>query len=72
VKASSGSAIPTGSITFALGTKLLGSSVLAGAATGTLTLSNSVLAPGNNSIAVNYPGTAGFGSSTASVIVTIH
>lgn len=71
VKAASGSAVPTGSITFALGTKLLGSAVLAGAGTGTLTLSNSVLAPGNNSIAVSYPGAAGFGSSTAKVIVTV-
>jgi len=71
VKAASGSAIPTGSITFALGTKLLGSSVLAGGM-GTLTLSNSVLTAGNNSIAVNYPGASGFGSSRASVTVTIH
>jgi subtilase family serine protease len=75
VKAASGSVIPTGSVTFALGTRLLGSSVLttSGAGgTGTLTLNNSVLTAGTSSIAVNYPGTAGFSSSTASLTVIIH
>ena len=75
VKAACGSKIPTGSVTFALGTKLLGSSVLTASGaggTGTLTLNNSVLMPGNNSIAANYAGAAGFSSSTASVIVVGH
>jgi hypothetical protein len=71
VRAGSGSAVPTGRVTFALGTALLGSSALitSGAGgTGTLALNNGVLAPGN-SIVVNYPGAAGFSSSTASMIV---
>jgi subtilase family serine protease len=70
-----GAVIPTGSVTFVLGSKLLGSSVLTASGaggTGTLTLNNSVLTAGNNSIAVNYPGAAAFGSSTASVIVVSH
>jgi subtilase family serine protease len=75
VKAASGSVVPTGSVTFALGARLLGSGVLipsGTSATGTLTLNNNVLVSGSNSIAVNYPGAVGFSSSTASVIVATH
>lgn len=71
VKAAGASVVPTGSVTFASGTRLLGSAVLSGA-TGTLTLNNNVLAPGSNSIAVHYLGATGFSSSAAAVIVTIH
>jgi hypothetical protein len=75
VKAAGGSAIPTGSVTFALGSTLLGSAVLtpsgSGAAGGTLTLNNSNLAPGNNTIAVNYAGNTAFSRSTASITITV-
>jgi hypothetical protein len=73
VNSGAGTAVPTGHITFALRSTLLGSAVLAvtgAGAVGTLTLNNNVLAPGNNSIVVNYPGAAGFSSSTASVLVS--
>jgi hypothetical protein len=69
-----GSAVPTGTITFSLGTRLLGSAVLIESGTGasaTLTLNNGVLAVGNNSIGVYYPGAAGFSSSTVSATVAI-
>jgi len=75
VRAASGTVVPTGNLTFARGTTLLGSSALTTSGvggTGTLTLNNSVLAIGNNSIVVNYPGMADFGGSTASIIVAIH
>lgn len=73
VKSGAGTAVPTGHITFALRSTLLGSAVLAATgagAVGTLTLNNNVLAPGNNSIVVNYAGATGFSSSTASVLVS--
>jgi subtilase family serine protease len=71
VKSAAGGS-PSGSVTFALGSKLLGSSMLTASGaggTGSLTLNNTVLGAGNNSIVVNYPGAAGFSSSTASVTV---
>jgi len=69
-----GSALPTGTVTFSLGTRLLGSAVLTESGTGasaTLTLNNGVLAKGNNSIGVYYPGAAGFSSFTGSAIVVV-
>ncbi len=74
VQAASGSMTPTGSITFALGSTLLGSAVLteSGAgATGTLTINNSNLAPGNNTIVATYAGNTTFSRSTSSVIVNV-
>jgi hypothetical protein len=70
LKTTGGSAIPTGSVTFSLGTRLLGSAVLSGGS-GSLTLNNSIFAAGNNSIGVYYPGAAGFSSSTASAVVVV-
>jgi Pro-kumamolisin, activation domain/Bacterial Ig-like domain (group 3) len=66
----SGSAVPAGSVTFSLGTRLLGSAVLSGAS-GSLTLNNGVLTAGKNLIGIYYPGAAGFTSSTASAVVVI-
>ncbi len=70
LKAASGTATPSGVVSFGLGTALLGTATIAGSAgTGTLTLNNSVLAPGNNNITALFAGSPGFGSSTASVTV---
>jgi subtilase family serine protease len=73
VKAASGALVPTGSVTFALGSALLGSAVLSPSgfgATGTLTLSNGILAAGNNTIVANYAGNTAFSRSTASIVVS--
>jgi subtilase family serine protease len=69
-----GTAVPTGTLTFSLGTRMLGSAVLTPSSTGasgSLTLNNGVFAAGSNSIGVYYPGAAGFSSSTASATVVI-
>jgi hypothetical protein len=73
VKAAGGALVPTGSVTFALGSTLLGSAVLSPSgigATGTLTLNNSNLATGDNTIVANYAGNAAFSRSTASIVVS--
>ena len=70
LKTAGGSAVPTGSVTFSIGTRLLGSAVLSGGSA-SLTLNNGVFAAGNNSIGVYYPGAAGFRSSTASAVVVV-
>jgi hypothetical protein len=70
LKTAGGSTAPTGSVTFSLGTRLLGSAVLSGGS-GSLTLNNSIFAAGKNSIGVYYPGAAGFSSFTASAAVVI-
>jgi len=70
LKVASGSAVPTGSVTFSLGTRLLGSAVLSGGS-GSLTLNNGIFAAGKNSIGVYYPGAAGFSSSSVSAIVVV-
>jgi subtilase family serine protease len=70
VKAPSGAAIPSGSVTFARGSTLLGSAVLTPSgtgATGTLTLNDSNLAAGSNTIVATYAGSAVFSRSTASI-----
>jgi hypothetical protein len=74
VQAARGTSPPTGSITFALGNTLLGTAVLTGSgagATGTLTINNSNLAPGNNMIVATYAGNTMFSRSTALVIVNV-
>jgi hypothetical protein len=72
LKAASGTLIPTGGVTFALGSALLGSAVLTPSgigATGTLTLNTSNLAAGNNAIVATYAGSSAFSRSTASITV---
>lgn len=72
LKAASGPVTPAGTVSFGIGTALLGTATLTGAAgtaSGTLTLNNNVLTPGNNNITAVFPGSPGFGSSTASVTV---
>jgi uncharacterized protein (TIGR03437 family) len=75
VSASTGSAAPTGSVSFTLGSTLLGTQNLSGsgAATASLKVNGSQLALGNNSIAASYGygGATGFGASWGSVTVSV-
>jgi len=75
VSASTGSATPTGSVSFTLGSTLLGTQNLSGsgAATASLKVNGSQLALGNNSIAASYGygGATGFGASWGSVTVSV-
>jgi hypothetical protein len=74
VKAASGSAAPSGSVTFTVGSVSLGSATLSGSgATGTAILSvkGSSLAAGNNTITASYAGTGAFAPSTGSASVAV-
>jgi hypothetical protein len=74
VKAATGSAAPTGNVTFTVGRTLLGTASLAvsgATATATLTVKGSSLAAGSNSIVATYSGSGGFSGSTSSVIVNV-
>jgi hypothetical protein len=74
VKAASGSAAPSGTVTFSLGSKSLGSATLSassgsgGTATAVLTVSGSSLAIGSNSIVASFGGSTGFSASTSSAV----
>jgi hypothetical protein len=72
VKVANGTLMPTGSVTFALGGALLGSAVLAtsgASATGAVILNNASLGTGTKTIIATFPGSPGFGGSTASVTI---
>ncbi len=79
IRAASGTASPTGSVTFttagaAANTPALGTATLSGTggtATATFTLHGASLTPGSNSIAATYGGDAKFSGSTASGTVTV-
>jgi uncharacterized protein (TIGR03437 family) len=74
VTAASGSAAPTGSVSFTLGSKPLGTANLsgsAGAASASLTVNASQLNTGNNTITASYGGGTGFSASSASVTVNV-
>jgi uncharacterized protein (TIGR03437 family) len=74
VKAASGTASPTGSVSFTAGKTALGTVNLTGSggsASGSLTVYGSQLAVGVNSIAVSYGGTTAFTPSSGSVSVTV-
>ena len=74
VKPGSGTAAPTGSVTFALGKTALGTAALAASgvsAGATLTVKGSSLAVGGNTITVTYVPTGNFAASTATVSVTV-
>ena len=69
-----GSATPTGTVTFAIGTTVLGKvSVTASAniAAAVLTVKGSSLAPGANNITASYAASGNFANSTSSVTVTV-
>jgi subtilase family serine protease len=72
VKAATGTALPTGTVNFTLGSTSLGSGQLitgAGAATATLSLAGSKLSLGNNTVTANYAGATGFAASSGTVVV---
>jgi len=74
VTAAGGSATPTGSVTYTLGGKSLGTGNLSGsggAATASLTVNASQLNTGNNIITASYGGSVGFGASSATVSVNV-
>ena len=75
VRASSGTASPTGMVSFVVGQTLLGSGVLSsgsgGSATANLTVSGSQLSTGSNSIAASYAGSTEFQASSGSVTVNV-
>lgn len=71
VRAVSGSATPSGNVTFTFGNKSLGVATLTGsgaAATAVLTVKGSSLVTGGNSIVARYAGNGGFSASAASPV----
>jgi uncharacterized protein (TIGR03437 family) len=74
VTPASGGGTPTGTVTFTLGSTVLGSATLTvsgGTAQATLLVQGSQLAVGANSITANYGGDANYSPSAASVSVTV-
>ena len=68
-----GTIAPTGTVTFTLGNKNLGSANLTASgssATATLTVKTNQLSAGTNTIKATYSGSAAFASSTGTVLVT--
>jgi uncharacterized protein (TIGR03437 family) len=74
VKAATGTASPTGTVSFAVNKTALGSATLTGSggtATATLTVTGTQLTPGTNSITASYAGNSSFNASSGSVTVTV-
>ena len=74
VKAASGSLTSPGTVVFMAGSLPLGAISLASSsatATATLTVSGSILSPGNNTITASYAGNSAFAPSNASTVVTV-
>jgi uncharacterized protein (TIGR03437 family) len=74
VKASSGTASPTGAVSFTVNKTALGSANLTGTggtATATLTVAGTQLATGANAITASYAGSSSFNASSGSVTVTV-
>jgi uncharacterized protein (TIGR03437 family) len=76
VSAGAGSATPTGSVFFTLGSggAVLATANLSGSgavATAVVRVYGTQLAPGNNSITASYGGATGFGASSGSVTVSV-
>jgi hypothetical protein len=68
------SGTPTGTVAFTLGSKVLGSAPVigaAGSAQATLVVNGSQLAVGSNTITAKYSGDANFAASSGSVTVTV-
>jgi uncharacterized protein (TIGR03437 family) len=73
VKGGSG-VTPTGSVTFTLGSVVLGTATLSGSggtATATLTVNGAQLTAGTNSITAQYSGDGSFTSATAAVTIAV-
>jgi subtilase family serine protease len=74
VKAASGTATPSGSVTFKLGQTALGSANLLGSgliATATFSVAGKQLAPGANAITASYSGAGGFQASSGTAVITV-
>jgi hypothetical protein len=74
VKAASGSAAPTGSVTFTAAGVSLGTTVLVASgatAAASLTVNGSSLVAGNNTITASYSGSSGFSASSGSAVVAV-
>ena len=70
VTAASGTASPSGTVSFRVGRTALGSANLS-AGVATLTVYASQLVVGDNTITVSYSGSTGFAASSTSVVVTV-
>ncbi len=74
VSAASGSGAPSGTVTFDLGSTVLGSATLigtGGSAQATLAVKASQLAVGSNSVTANYSGDINYNGSAATATVTV-
>jgi Pro-kumamolisin, activation domain/Bacterial Ig-like domain (group 3) len=74
VRAVSGSAAPTGSMTFTAGGVSLATAALAvsgASSTASLTVNGSSLAPGSDTVTASYSGSSGFSASSGSTVVTV-
>ncbi len=74
VKPASGTAVPTGTVTFTSGTKTLATASLAASGTGavaTTTVAGSSLTLGANTVTATYSGNTSFTGSTGSANVTV-
>jgi uncharacterized protein (TIGR03437 family) len=68
---STGGATPTGSVTFAVGSAVLGSVALDNSGSASVTVYGSQLTAGSNKITASYGGGANFSPSSSSVTVTV-
>jgi subtilase family serine protease len=74
VKASSGSASPTGSVTFTLGGNTLGTTALSGSggtATASITIYGGQLTGASNTVQAYYGGSPAFGASSATATIVV-
>jgi hypothetical protein len=71
VRPSSGKPLPAGTVSFSVGSVILGTASLSISATATMTVAASNLAVGNNTIVATYAGSSGFSGSSASTVVTV-
>ncbi len=71
VKAATGSASPTGNVSFFSGRNALGSAPLSAAGVATLVVKGSALIAGTNTVTAGYEGNQTFASTSALVMVTV-
>jgi hypothetical protein len=74
VTAASGSAYPTGNVTFAAAANTLGTASLSGsgtAATASISVSGGAFASGGNTVTASYAGNSSFGPSSGTTTVTV-
>jgi hypothetical protein len=71
VKATTGTVTPTGTVTFSLGTKNLGTGTLA-KGSASLTVSGISFAGGSNTVTASFSGSSSFGTSSGTAAVTVN